>query len=180
MTIRSFQHWIAVLILSLVSLPAQAEKLLTLRSELNFETTLSLLKNNIESHGYTVAHVQRCDRGLIKAGHETDLYRVIFLGKLGEMRRLTKQRPELVPYLPLKIAIFAEGEHTIVSMINPSALNDFFADERLLGQFRRWEDDMRSILHEVQMARDERLLCSSRFCRASTMSFTRRSPHRGA
>ena len=161
MTIRPRQTWIVLLLLSLTSLPAEAEELLTIRSELNFELTLSLLKNNVESHGYTVAHVQRCDLGLVKAGHQTDLYRVIFLGKLGEMRRLTSQRPDLVPYLPLKIARFAEGEHTIVSTINPSALGDFFVDEGLRGQFRRWEKDLRSILHEVQMARDERLLQTS-------------------
>ena len=160
MSIRYCQHWIALLLLSLASLPAQAENLLTVRSELNFETTLSLLQNNIESHGYTVAHVQRCDLGMTKAGHKTDLYRVIFLGKLDEMRRLTKDRPDLVPYLPLKIAIFAEGEHTIVSTINPSALGELFADEQLRDQLRRWEGDLRSILHEVQMARDERVLAN--------------------
>ena len=158
MTRHNYKHWIAILLLSLVSLPAQAQDILTVRSEQDFETTLSLLKNNIESHGYTVAHVQRCDLGLMKAGHTTDLYRVIFLGKLDEMRRLTKDRPELTPYLPLKIAIFAEGEHTIVSTINPAALSNLFADENLHSQFRRWESDLSSILHEVQMSRDERIL----------------------
>ena len=158
MTPRYCKHWIAIILLSLASLPAMAQNIITVRSDLNFDLAISLLKNNIESHGYTISHVQRCDRGLKKAGHETDLYRVIFLGKLSEMRQLTKDRPDLVPYLPLKIAIFAEGEQTIISTINPTALSNFFADEKLHHQFMRWEYDLRSILHEVQMARDERVL----------------------
>lgn len=147
-----------IVLLSLTSMPAQAQDILTVRTDLGFDFAMSFLQGNIESHGYTVAHVQRCDRGLNKAGLDTDLYRVIFLGKHDEIRELAENRPELAPFLPLKIAIFAEGEHTIISTINPSALNRFFPDESLQRQFRRWEIDLRSILLEVQHSRDERLL----------------------
>ncbi len=158
MTTAGRKRWIAMVLFSLLSLPAQAQNILTVRTDLSFDFAMSFLQNNIESHGYTVAHVQRCDRGLNKAGHDTDLYRVIFLGKHDEIQRLSRESPELIPYLPLKIAVFAEGEHTIVSTINPTALNLFFADERLRAQFRRWENDLRSILNEVQNSRDERIL----------------------
>ncbi len=161
MTSRRRKHWIAIALFWLLSLPAQAQNILTVRTELSFDFAMSFLKNNIESHGYTVAHVQRCDRGLNKAGPDSDLYRVIFLGKHDEVRRLSKEKPELIPYLPLKIAVFAEGEHTIVSTINPTALNVFFADEDLRTQLRRWENDLRSILTEIQNSRDERILESS-------------------
>ncbi len=137
---------------------AQAQEILTVRSSLGFEQAISFLQNNIESHGYRVSLVQRCDRGLNNSGHETDLYRVIFLGKRDEIRLLSKSHPELIPYLPLKIAIFAEGEQTILSTINPAALDALFADDVLHAYFRRWETDLRSILYEVQMSRDESLL----------------------
>lgn len=157
MMTRHHQGLIAAVLLSLASLPTQAQNILTVRSDLYFDYAMSLVKTSIEAHGYTVAHVQRCDQGLTKAGYETDLYRVIFFGKFDETRQLTRERPELIPYLPLKIAIFAEGEQTIVSAINPTALGAFFADEELSSQFRRWENDLRSILHEVQRAHDEQI-----------------------
>ncbi len=161
MTTRRHHHCIAIVLLSMLSLPLQAQNILTVRTDLSFDFAMSFLKNNIASHGYTVAHVQRCDHGLNGAGHETDLYRVIFLGKHDEIRRLTRERPELIPYLPLKIAVFAEGEYTILSTINPTALNVFFSDDSLRAQFRRWENDLRSILNEVQNSRDERILESN-------------------
>ncbi len=152
--------WFAVTLWLAAAWPAQvqAQDILTVRSSLGFDQAISFLQNNIESHGYSVSLVQRCDRGLNNSGHETDLYRVIFLGKRDEIRRLSKQHPELIPYLPLKIAIFAEGQHTILSTINPAALDTLFDDETLRDQFRRWEADLRSILYEVQMSRDESLL----------------------
>lgn len=148
--------WLATVLLPFAWLPAKAQEILTIRSNLNFDYTMEALKASIGVHGYTVSHVQRCDRGLAKAGHATDLYRVIFLGKLDEVRRLSQQRPDLTPFLPLKIAIFAEQDQTIVSAINPLALGRLFDDETLHAQFERWERDLRSILLQVrQQGEDE-------------------------
>ena len=136
----------------LLALPlsATAQGILTVRSALDFEDSMPALKASIEAHGYTVSHVQRCDSGLQGLGFETDRYRILFYGKLGEVRELSAEYPELIPYLPLKIALFAEGDNSIVSAINPVALGDFYPDEKLRTQFRRWENDVRSILADMQ------------------------------
>ncbi len=132
------------------SFPALAQNILTVRSGQDFERSMTALKSSIESHGYTVSHVQRCDSGLTGLGYETDRYRVVFFGKLDEVRQLSADYPELIPFLPLKIALFAEGEQTIISSINPISLGAFYRDADLDIQFRRWENDLRSILLELQ------------------------------
>ena len=132
------------------SLPAAAQNIMTVRSAQDFEKSITSLQASIETHGYTVSHVQRCDSGLTGLGYETDRYRVVFFGKLGEVRRLSAEYPELIPFLPLKISIFAEGDESIVSSINPTSLASLYRDEQLKVQFGRWENDLRSILSELQ------------------------------
>ena len=142
-------RWALILLLIVIT-PVQAQNILTVRSALRFENSMPTLKSSIEAHGYTVSHVQRCDSGLQGYGYVTDRYRVVFFGKLDEVRQLSEQHPELIPFLPLKIALFAEGEHTIISSINPSSLGDYYPSNELRVQFRRWENDLRSILRELQ------------------------------
>ena len=130
--------------------PGLGQNIMTVRSVQDFERSMATLQSSIESHGYTVSHVQRCDSGLTGLGYETDRYRVVFFGKLDEVRRLSAEYPELIPFLPLKISIFAEGDESIVSAINPTALGSLYRDEELQVQFGRWENDLRSILSELR------------------------------
>ena len=78
---------ILVLLLTLGCItPAIAQNVLTVRSAQDFENSMTALKASIETHGYAVSHVQRCDRGLTGLGYETDRYRVVFFGKLDEFK----------------------------------------------------------------------------------------------
>lgn len=129
---------------------AVAEETLMIRVGLEFDATLAQLQQVIAEHGYTVSHVQRCDVGLQGSGYETDKYRVVFFGKLGEMRAISSTHPELVPFLPLNIAVFAENGDTILSVFNPAVYERLFPQSRLSVQFRRWESDIRSILDEMR------------------------------
>ncbi len=144
------------LALGLLALPlsASAQGILTVRSALEFEDSMPALKASIEAHGYAVSHVQRCDSGLQGSGYETDRYRILFFGKIDEVRSLSAEYPGLIPFLPLKILLFAEGDQSIMAAINPVALGEFYPDEKLRVHFRRWESDLRSILAEMQH-RDE-------------------------
>jgi uncharacterized protein (DUF302 family) len=71
---------------------AAAEETLMIRVGREFDATLAQLQQVIAEHGYTVSHVQRCDVGLQGSGYETDKYRVVFFGKLDEMRAITCAR----------------------------------------------------------------------------------------
>jgi len=152
MNAKRFVRMFLVLICSLGWTTAGAQNILTIRSAQDFEQAITSLQTRIETHGYKVTHVQRCDAGLQSLGYGTDLYRVVFFGKLEEVRHLSTSYPELIPFLPLKIAVFAEGEQTIISALNPSSLGKFYANAELRIQFKRWENDLRSILGGMQQS----------------------------
>ena len=125
---------------------ASADELLMVRSERSFPEAMNQLQQIIQDHGYRIARVQRVDVGLTASGYETAEYRIVFFAKPDEMTALPAQHPELLPYLPLKIVVFAEGESTLALTNNPSILGEFFDDVSLRVQFGRWERDVRSIL----------------------------------
>ena len=142
----------AVILLQLPRL-AVAEDMIITRSVLAFPEAMLALQESITAHGYTVSRVQRVDIGLTGMGYKTDKYRVVFAGKIDEIRELTDKSPQLTPYLPPKISIFAEGDQTILVTINPKQYAAIAGDAVDPVFFDRWESDLRSIFHDVNMAR---------------------------
>jgi len=134
-----------ILVISLsISSQSQADNLLMARTSLNFPEAMLKLQDSIRNHGYTVSRVQRVDIGLTKSGYTTDKYRVVFFGKADLVRRLSDEYPQLIPYLPFKIAIFAEGEETLIVAANPRELTDKTYPE-LEPVMREVEKDMLEI-----------------------------------
>jgi uncharacterized protein (DUF302 family) len=142
----------AALLLGL-SAAAEADQLLMIRSTLSFPEAMMALQNAVTTRGYTVTRVQNVDIGLSKTGYQTDNYKVVFYGKREEVAALAQKHPELIPYLPLNVAIFAEQDNTILVTSRPSVLADFFPAEDLKAQFSRWEKDLIEIVNEVQDAK---------------------------
>jgi uncharacterized protein (DUF302 family) len=128
---------------------APAEELIMVRSPRPFAEAINALQIAIEEHGYKVQRIQRVDVGLTQSGFKTDAYRLVFFGKPDELRALADAHPELLPYLPLKIVIFAEENTTLALTNNPALLGTFFTDTALAVHFRRWEKDVRSILDHL-------------------------------
>lgn len=128
---------------------AQAENMLMSRVPLAADTVLAYAQSSIEEHGYSIAHVQTCDDGLGDFGYKSDFYRVLFFGKAEEVRQITAKYPELASYLPLKLAVIAERDETILSILNPEALMPFFADQTVQIQLGRWHNDLVSIFDDV-------------------------------
>lgn len=139
-----------ILLVLLTNSLAHAENILMARSYHDFEVVLEETKKSLESHGYTVAHEQRCDGGLKGFGYNTDFYRVLFFAKPKEVRKLSKKYPELIPYLPMKIAVFAEGDQMLVVSFNPEAYAPLFNSPELQTQFARWKNDIDSVLRDVK------------------------------
>ena len=142
----------AVMLMQLPQL-AIAEDMIMTRSVLAFPEAMLALQESIAAHGYTVSRVQRIDVGLTGMGYKTDKYRIVFAGKIEEIRELTDKAPQLTPYLPPKIAIFAEGDQTILVTINPKLYADIAGEAIEPVFFDRWESDLRSIFYDVNMAR---------------------------
>lgn len=146
--IRNTIFSVLLVYLALFIVTAYADDLLMVRAERPFDDAISDLQIAIQDHGYRVARIQRVDVGLASGGYKTAEYRLVFFGRPKEMRELEDRYPELLPYLPLKIVIFAEGDSTLALAYNPAILPTFFKKEALQEQTRRWEKDIRAILDQ--------------------------------
>lgn len=141
------------LLMSLLTVAAvQAEDMLMARARAPFEESMSVLQQAIAAQGYTLSRVQRVDIGLTEFGYQTDKYRVVFFGRPDEIRSLSERYPELIPYLPLEIAIFAEADETLLVTANPLDLATAYANPELEKVFARWERDVRAIMETVRQA----------------------------
>jgi uncharacterized protein (DUF302 family) len=128
---------------------ATAEELLMARISRPFPEAMNSLQETIRAKGYVVSRVQRVDVGLTASGFKTAEYRIVFFGKPSEIRELSAAYPELIPYIPLTIVVFAEGDDTLVLTTNPLKLGEFFNQPELLKRFGVWEKDVRAIFDEV-------------------------------
>jgi uncharacterized protein (DUF302 family) len=123
------------------------------RARQSFPETMLALQTAIAEHGYKVSRVQRVDIGLTKSGFKTDKYRIVFYGKAEEVARLTDKHPQLIPYLPLKIVVFAEGKDTLLVTGDPVDYLNYVDDPEVRVQLRRWLSDLHSIMAEMREER---------------------------
>lgn len=128
----------------------QANSLVMRRVQASFPETMSALQNAIVDQGYTVSRVQRVDIGLIKTGHKTDRYRLVFFGKAKEINKLSLRYPRLTPFLPLKIVVFAEGDDTMLLVNDMRNLESLYNHNELNKVFRRWSKDILNILEQAR------------------------------
>ncbi len=135
-----------------LSLPAMADDLFMARTSLSFPEAMLKLQDSIRARGYTVSRVQRVDIGLTRSGYATDKYRVVFFGKADLVKRLSNDYPQLIPYLPFKIAIFAEGEETLLVAANPRQLTDREWPE-LDPVMKQIETDLQAIFRDMRTER---------------------------
>lgn len=130
-----------------------ADRLLMARSKQAFPEAMSVLQNALLSRGYTISRVQRVDVGLTKNKYKTDKYRVVFYGKAKEVNEIVKKYPDFIPYLPLKIAIFAEGNETLVVATNPDEYAKMYKAPGMLPYFTRWKKDLRIVFKKLATAK---------------------------
>lgn len=132
------------------SLATYTDKIMMVRSDQSFPETMTSLQLAIKKHGYKLSRIQRVDIGLTHSGFKTDKYRIVFFSKPDEFHMLVDKYPELIPYLPLKIAIFAENDQTILISANPLIFMQMYHDKELKAIFERWQNDIIAILNSVQ------------------------------
>lgn len=130
-----------------------ADGLFMVRSNLAFPEAMTVLQNSLIKHGYKISRVQRVDVGLTKNKYKTDKYRVVFYGKAREVGEIANKYPDFIPYLPLKIAIFAEGEQTLLVATNPDEYERMYKEPGMSSYFKRWKTDLRSVLKDVVTAK---------------------------
>ena len=144
-----------LMVLMLFSGGALGEHLLMVRASTGFPETMLNLQTSLKEHGYTLSRVQHVDIGLTASGYQTDKYRMVFFGKPHEIRQLTADYPQLIPYLPLKVTIFAEQEETIVVTEDLTQLPELAPNREVMILFMRWKSDMLSIMEELRVAGED-------------------------
>lgn len=141
---------IVTLCLGLFSTTQAEQTTLMARTGMPFDQALATVQELLGDYGYTVAHIQKCDGGMAKFGYHSDKYQLVFFGKLDEVRKVSHSHPELIPFLPLKLAVFAEGNETLVVALDPLELGRYLPDADLQIQLARWHSDLKSLLAEVR------------------------------
>ena len=151
---KNLMQWMGMAVLTLfLTAPAMAEGLLMARTSSQFPESMTLLQSTISSHGYTITRLQQVNENLAKRHFASDMYRVVYFGKLDEIKQVTDKHPELIPFLPMNITIFAEGDQAILVASQPRMLEAFFTDTDLKPVFERWQKDMEAIIDEVREAK---------------------------
>lgn len=130
---------------------SQAEQLMMTRTKQNFPEAMLKLQETLRDFNYTVSRVQRIDIGLTNSGYETDKYRIVFFGTEKEVALISKEYPHLIPYIPWKIAIFAEQQDTLLLTSNPMHFSNKDypgADQYLL----KWKNDIEKIMDIMRIS----------------------------
>ena len=131
----------------------RADGLLMARSLQMFPEAMTTLQSAISARGYKITRLQEVNENLARRDYKSDMYRVVFFGKYEEIKALTAQYPQLIPFLPLNITIFAEGNQAILVSAHPRELEKLFHDLHLKSIFERWEKDVSEIMDEVREAK---------------------------
>lgn len=147
---RLAQLLAAIMFCTTFNAHAVEESLLMMRSTQSFPETMLALQKRLGEYGYTISRVQRVDIGLTSSGFQTDKYRIVFYGKPEEIRKLSARFPQLIPYLPLKLTIFAEQEETLLVALDPTMLHEIVDDDDFNYIVQRWRNDILSIMDELR------------------------------
>lgn len=140
------------LLLFFIGANASASDLIMARSSLAFPEAMLSLQTSLREHGYKVARVQRIDIGLTGMGYKTDKYRVVFVGKTKEIKYLTDKYPQLIPYMPPKVSVFAERGDTVLVTANPQIYAQMINNRKDQYIFDRWESDIYSVFEDFRTA----------------------------
>ena len=151
---RTHLGWISVCSLLLTfSAAGRADELMMARSGRLFLEAMTTLQSAITARGYTITRLQEVNENLAKREFKSDMYRVVYFGKYEEIKMLAAKYPKLIPFLPLNITIFAEGDQAILVASHPRMLQAVFPNPDLKPVFARWEKDMLAIMDEVREAK---------------------------
>ncbi len=127
-----------------------AEGLMMARTNQTFPEAMLKLQDTIREFNYTISRVQRIDIGLTASGYATDKYRIVFFGDKKEIDAISNKYPHLIPFIPWKIAIFAEQHETLLVSADPMKFSSKKypgADKYLL----KWKKDIQKILTTLRI-----------------------------
>lgn len=130
-------------------LSGEAEDFPLHRSKQAFPEAMLSLQEAITERGYIISRIQHVDVGLSKSGYKTDKYQIVFFGKADVTKRLKNIEPSLIPYLPLRVVIFAEGDETLLFSTSLKHSLPVNKDHDIEVLVRHLDDDITGIINQV-------------------------------
>lgn len=112
----------------------------------DFPETMVTLQDNIRARGYTISRVQRVDYGMEMAGYDIEEYRVVFFAKPEEMELVSKDYPELAPFLPLSITIYRDSDKVELLGMPYALPREEAGSDEVKTMISRWEQDTSDII----------------------------------
>lgn len=131
---------------------SQAEGLMMVRTKQSFPEAMLNLQETISKLDYKISRVQRIDIGLTASGYATDKYRIVFFANEKEVADISKKYPHLIPYIPWKIAIFAEQQDTLLVSADPMKFSNkkYPEADHYLSKWKRDTKKIMDIIRESE------------------------------
>lgn len=127
---------------------AWGETFIEARVDDAFPEAMLRLQSAIRSHGYSIARIQKVDKGLGRFGYDIAPYRIVFFGHTGLVHGRAAHHPELAPFLPLRITVYEESaDSSALVAMNPEVLGQLFASTELDPILSDWASDVRAIVN---------------------------------
>jgi uncharacterized protein (DUF302 family) len=131
------------------SLSVQAAGMHDVRTPLDYPEAMAMLQEAIARRGYTVARIQQVDKGLESGGFASKRqFRVVHFGRKDQLTLAMTRYPQLLAYLPLRIAIMEDAGGARLSALRPAivGLNKTDMDDELAALLTEMDSDLERIL----------------------------------
>ena len=124
----------------------RADEVLEVHCNKPFPEAMMELQEAILHSGYKIVRIQKVDKGLQGSGYKSEKYRIIFFGRPNEIITLKEKHPNIIPLLPLKIALYADKEESVAIVANPRMYSKLYDNKELNIIFIQWQHDIDSII----------------------------------
>lgn len=81
---------------------------------------MTWLQKVVADHDYQIMQVQPVGEALATRGYRGEDFKVLFIGRAGDFKRVQADYPPLMPFLPLSLTLAEEGMSTRLSMMPPA------------------------------------------------------------
>lgn len=117
---------------------------------MQFPEAMINLQEAIKEQHYDVLRIQKVDKGLANMGYASKEYRIVFFGRKEKLEKIQQTHFEILTILPLRFAIYTEGENTVAITANPEIYKQFYKGKALSEIFMRWNKDIVKIINALQ------------------------------
>ena len=98
----------------------------TRKTAKSYAATLSAVQEAAKTEGFKISGVHDLAASLLKEGIEREPYAVVEVCKAELAAQVLKAEPRFGVFMPCRIAVYQQGENTIVTSVLPTRLLTFF------------------------------------------------------